>query len=640
MVEPRRSARVERPDYQADQPGVRAQPHRVPSFWRLFGLYRRQARPIMYDQGYDDLETDILSAYESLPRGIASSADRVRRYRIFEEMDHFGLVSAILDVYGEEATQPDYDRKRRVWIESKANHMIEAGDAFFVNCQIEDTVFPITRRTCKYGDAFQRMLYSSGKGVLGWRYAKQDFVDRIEDKFGRLVGFTEQNQSFRKTLHANGHDVSFPWDYVHFRLLGKHEEDGYGTSLCEGMFREWRQLALAEDAMLMYRLRRAPDRNLVLVDAGTLEDHEAMRYVNAFRKRFRKSQYIDPSTPDYRTQYDPLTPMEDIFLPVRQDSNTRIETLSGSGNIGEVFDVEHFRDAFFGAASAPKAYFGFEGDVNAKATLQQQDVRFARKLKRVQQATVYGLRQGLDIHYTLLRAASPDADRKFDFQQSANQYVVQMSPISYLDEFERIELVQMRYTLVQTMGQLAAQLQIDARVWQAYVLLNFAKLPEEMVLRLLQQTSEKPIAGAGEGFEQMNGAQREQILDNDGRARKGFFTLSETEKEWIGRAVHSSPGLRKSIATFAELAEEERGAAAMQQTDPSILPVIIPGGTLLNDTSYTDADARIAMLNEDLHVLRNPSLLAERTIEVSHSRRASLSQQVVSRATPIMEAAK
>lgn len=632
-----KNTRNARPEFQADRPGIQAQPHRVPSFWRLFGLYQRQTRPIMFDQGFEDEgNLDPNASQFDLGRSVSHGADRVRRYDIFDEMDSFGLVSAVLDVYAEEATQPDYDRGKRVWIESKANHMIEAGEQALVNCQIEDRVWAITRRFVKYGDAYQRLLYASGKGVLGWRFAKQHNMDRVEDKFGRLVGFRESGQKFRKALHAEGADVSFPWDYVHFRLLGKHEEDGYGTGLCEKFFREWRQLTLAEDSMLMYRLRRAPDRNLVMVDVGGLEDHEAMRYVNQFRKRFRKHELIDPSSPEYKTQYNPLTPLEDIFLPVREGTNTRIEPMSGAGNVGAVYDIEYFRDAFFGAATAPKAYFGFEGDINAKATLQQQDVRFARTLKRVQRSTVFGIRQTLDVHYTLLRAIE-GGDEKYDFSLSQNQYLVQMSPISYLDEFERIELVQMRHQLVEAMGNLATTMQLDARAWQAYVLLNFAKLPEELVLRLLQQTPEKAVVGAGESFERMTPEQQKQILDNEGHARRGFYQLSESEKQWIGRAVHSSAGLRRGIATFAELAEEDQRAYALQQTDPSLLPVILPGGGVLLD-DYQDTDKRIALLNEDLRVLRDPAKLDERIEVVQRNRRVALAAQASAKQTPLVEA--
>lgn len=605
----------------ANNPLLRAQPHRVPAFWRLFGLFQRQSRPIAADSAWDERD-DIFAAHREWERLISLGTDRIRRYDIFDEMDNFGLVSSILNVYAEEATQKDYDRGVRVWVESEASHMIEGAKDCFQNLQMEDRIFAISRRMGKYGDAFQRMLYATEKGVLGWRIAKAHNIHRIEDKYGRLVGFKEEGAKFRKALHPGGNNTSFPWDYVHFRMLGKNEEDGYGTGHCENFFREWRYMTLTEDSMLMYRLRRTPDRNLVLVDVGQLEDHEAMHYVNRWRKRLRKTELVDPSAPDYKKQYNPLTPLEDIFLPIRGDKQTRVETLAGSGNIGDVADLEHFRDAFFGAAAAPKAYFGFEGEINAKATLQQQDVRFARGLKRQQQATIFGVRQALDIHFTLLR--TPESGNKWDFSKPDNAYMVQMSPISYLDEFERLELIQMRYQLVESMSGLAGNMSLDARVWAIYVLLNFAKLPEEMVQRLISQVPNKPAAGGGEGFESLTAEQRAQILDNEGKSKQGFFPLSKPEMKAICEAVHTSPGLRQRIANFAELGEQEKLDRMLQQTDPSLLPVIA-GGQPLQDT-YED-DPKIKPLMEDLDLLKKP---ADELAEILTERHGGeLSPQVV-----------
>ena len=588
------------PEFSTRDPRLRARPHDAPFFWRLFGLYQRQYRPIVADDAFAD--QDETQRQQVWDRTLSLSSDRVRRYDIFEEMDKFGLNQSLLDVYAEETTQPDYDKGRKVWIESKASHMIEAGDTCLRNLQMEDRVTPVARRMYKYGDAFQRMMYGTGKGILGWRYARQHNVRRVEDKFGRLVGFQEDEARFRHALYpgSNGSDTSFPWDYLHFRLLGKNEEEGYGTGLMEKVFREWRYMILTEDSMLMYRIRRAPDRNLIMVDVGDLEDHEALTYVNQWRKRMRKYEMVDPSSPSYKKQFNPLTPNEDIFIPIRRDQQTRIETMAGTGTIGETYDLDHFRDSYFGAAGAPKAYFGFEGDINAKATLQQQDVRFARGCKRGQRALIFGLRQALDMHYTLLR--TPEDSDKFNFSDASNHYLVQMSPISYLDEFERLELVQMRYQLVQSMAQIAGDFQLDARVWATYVLLNFAKLPEDMVLRLITKIPEKPATGGGDGFESLLAKSQAAVLDNEGASRLGFYPLTEDEKGMISQCVHESAGLRKCIANFAELGEEEALDRMLQQTDPSLIPPVLPGGLPLVD-AY-ESNPKIASLVEDLAILK------------------------------------
>lgn len=586
-------------------------PHQTSAWQKLMGLFRRNERPAamaaLDDDGDEDLQMVKLSDW--FREQFNMTANRAKRYEIYREMDMFGLVSGLLDAFAEEATLRDYDKGRVVWIESAQKHLITEGDRCLRNLQAEDRLTPITRRMCKLGDAPMRLIYQSGQGVLGWKTVVPDEWERIEDKYSRLVGFKEKGQKFRGDLKR---PVSWPWDYIHFRLLGDDEEGLYGTSLLRALFRPWRQLAMAEDATLMYRLLRAPDRNLVMVDVGALEEHEATDYVNRFRKAMRKHEYIDPASPNYRKQYNPFTPLEDVFLPIRgADSATRIEQLSGSGNVGEIYDVDHFVNMFFGSAGAPKAYFGFEGDINAKASLQQQDVRFARKCKRIQRSTIQGVRAATDIHFTLLRGAD-GSDDKYDVSKPENAYVVQMSPISFLDEWERLELIQLRYQIVESMARLAQDIGFDARVWTTYVLLNYAKLPEDLVLRLISKMPtgdesayehvEKMRAMEANLGRQLNEDEVDQIFDPKGKQREGFWEVNEKEQKVIAEAIHKSPALRKCIANFAEYGEEcQLTEAAQAQADQSLLPVVGKDGTELTDDFSQDEHAR--QLAEDLEAI-------------------------------------
>ena len=343
-----------------------------------------------------------------------------------------------------------------------------------------------------------------------------------------------------------------------------------------------------------------------------------MRYVNQWRKRLKKTELIDPASSTYKKQWNPLTPLEDIFYPIRADSSTRIETLQGGGNVGDIYDLEHFRDAFFGAASVPKAYFGFEGEIDAKATLQQQDIRFARSAKRIQRAVVYGIRQLLDVHFTLL--GSPKNGDKYDPTKRDNEYLVMMSPISYLDEFERLELVRMRYEIVQSMSGLKNELQMDARMWAIYILINFAKLPEEMVMRLVQQTSEKPIEAKDvkttDGLGDMTPTQREQVLDNAGVSSQMMKReLTEEEKSWVQTCYDASPRLQGHVRNFQDLGEDEMNERVKQQIDPSLMPVEVAGSENQLFEDDFDEDPEVKALWEDVQVLRTASKEAL-TIEI------------------------
>lgn len=744
---------------------IQSHPHRMPVLWRLLQVFNRHKHPVEMDDESEISPEDMKAARNEWDRLFRLASERTERCKIFDEMDTFGVVEMVLDIYAEEPTQPDYETRRTVWLESKNSEMVARGHECLQNVKTEDVVSEITRSMCKYGDRFQRLLYKTGSGVLGWQPTDCKSVTRLEDKFGRLIGFKESGQKFRG---SKDRDVSWPWDYVHFRLMGREAEGKYGTSVLESLFRPWRQLALTEDSILMYRLRRAPDRNLVMVDVGQMEEHEAVDYVNRVRKRFRKHEYIDPASPQYRKQYNPLVALEDIFLAVRgPDSNTRIESLSGAGNVGEVYDLEYFVSKFFGTAHIPKAYAGFEGDINcfklstkipcldgrlrtlgqvideyeatgslpwvysydeetrtvvpgevqwagvtkrqaevvevmlddgtkhvctpehkwhtlsgewvradalvsgvqlhsylnkeraglvpvpnhtvisvqrllrrydtgditvrrhhnffiadagaggvlvhnSKATLMQQDIRFARTAKRIQRSILQGFRQLLDIHFVLLD--TEPGSRKYDYTQEANMYVVQMSPIAYLDEWERLELIQLRYQIVEAMSRLASDLQLDVRVWAQYVLLNFAKLPEDLVKKLIARTAEAPPMAAGDaggGFEHLDVGRRKEIRDQLLRSpfakkeqiiqevmgpmgSEGYYDLKPEEEKLLAEAVHTSPMLRKVMGDIWEYTMED---AMARQYDLSLVPPIV-AGQVFEDTATDDEAAK--QLREDL----------------------------------------
>ena len=591
-------------------PHPKASPHAFSWFTNLLGYFQRTERPASVDPDFfADYGPEDTKIPSTLSDTLRLSADRQRRLSIYEEMDSFGLVESVLDLYAEESTQPDYDRQRRVWIESNNQRMVSVGDTCLNNLRAEDVIAQVTRNIAKYGDEFRRLVYETKAGVLGWVSVDAAKVERHNDAFARLVGFSERGRKYRG---SKDRAVSWPWDYVHFRLMGKRSGDLYGTSLLEAMFRPWRQLALTEDAMLMYRLRRMPDRNAFFVNVGNLDPVQSARAVADTRKRFRKHEYIDPASSQYAKQFNPLTPMEDVFVPVRAGDDLRVETIAGGGNIGEIYDLEYFRDAFFGAARVPKAFLGFEGDINAKATLIQQDVRFARTCKRLRHSTIQGIRTTLDIHYTL-----SSGETNFDPSLPENAYVVMMSPITYLDEFERLELIELRYRIVESMSRLASDMQMDARVWATYILLNFAKLPEDLVLKLISKTPDAVTAESARDaffarmsptrrarFDSLDESLRAQILDFDADQQRGIYDLNPNEVLEVATTIAQSPSIRKSIGDFAiYFNEEDYVMEAAQQVDRSVMPPQRIDGEL---STIDESDLK-TQLTEDLRDLNSSS---------------------------------
>jgi hypothetical protein len=251
-----------------------------------------------------------------------------------------------------------------------------------------------------------------------------------------------------------------------------------------------------------------------------------MQYLNSVRKKFRKHEFVDPASPNYRKQFNPMTTVEDIFLPVRgAENNTRIEQLQGVSDASSLADLDHFRRKFFGTARVPQAFLGFEGDINAKATLQTQDVRFARSAKRVRRHLLYGIRRALELHYTFLPTDpnvvlySPDKPESFR---------VMMAPINALDEFERLELVKAKVELMEALAQLGDTLRLPKPVWAEYVLREHSNLPEAIIKKLVAGVEVPPPEGAP-------------------AESKGYGVFTAEEKKQLTEGLQQFTGLRYAV---------------------------------------------------------------------------------------------
>lgn len=482
-------------------------------------------------------------------------ADRVQKYRIYDAMDEFDMVASMLDLLAEEATQQDYQKRQSVWVESQNPEVVEMAATVLANCKIEENIYPRMRRTAKYGDEWMRLMYAPTKGVMGWAPCPPARMTRIEDRFGRLIGFSQEEtgSAYRGALK---HRVSWPWDYIHFRMLGSGGgtcnnvgDEKYGTSYLRPMVRPWQQMVYSEDAVFMWRMRRASARDINLVDCGDMDPVERIEWLNRWRKAMKRTEYLDPSTGLMRHQFMPMTALDDIFIPIRKDDQTRIETKSGEGGVGDIYDLEYYVNKLAGAGRVPKAFIGFEGEVNAKATLSQQDIRYARTAKRGQRAMLVGLRRLISTHIVLVR------DEAF-LREAHNDFVVQMTPTSYLDELERLELVRQRNDIIGALSGLAQTMNLDARVWAIYILAVYARLPEELILRLVAKTSTPQEANElADKVTSLPGHIRTQLQEAVGKALDG-----KTEGDPLAEALAS---------VLPSIRNEDMRRMIQEQTDPS-----------------------------------------------------------------------
>jgi hypothetical protein len=167
--------------------------------------------------------------------------------------------------------------------------------------------------------------------------------------------------------------------------------------------RIWKQLLLSEDAMLIYRTSRAPERRMFKVFVGNMNDDDVEAYVNRVANKFKREQIVDAKTGNVDMRFNQMAVDQDYFIPVRDPAAPDpITTLPGATNLSEIADIEYIQKKLLTALRVPKAFLGFEEVVGDGKNLSLQDIRFARTINRIQKSMIAELNKIAIVHLFLL----------------------------------------------------------------------------------------------------------------------------------------------------------------------------------------------------------------------------------------------
>ena len=345
------------------------------------------------------LNSPMWSYAKGTPYMPEAELNRKRKYDEYEKMDDYPEITAALDIYADDSTQKDI-RNKRWLVRSESEDAIREVEKMFDRIKLDRYYWDLVRGSCKYGDAFVELVANArdmSAGIMKIKVLNPYFIIRIEDQFGYLKTFL---QEVPQGSYASGDWHSTKSTYieldrnqiVHFRL---HTSDPkyypYGKSILAGAIRVYRSLKLMEDAMLVYRLSRAPERRIFYIDVGNLPSTKAEQFLETIKTRFKKEKFANQNN-KVDGKYNPLAVDEDFFVPIRGNQGTKIETLPGAQNLGEVDDVKYFRDKLLATLKIPKDYIvEYDKSPERKANLSQLDVKFARVIQRVQDSLAVGL---------------------------------------------------------------------------------------------------------------------------------------------------------------------------------------------------------------------------------------------------------
>ena len=326
----------------------------------------------------------------------------------YESMEYTPEISAALDIYSEESTTTNEDGFiLQIFSESKRIKSVLA-DLFNNSLDINTNLPMWTRNTCKYGDNFIYLKLDPEKGIVGCQQLPTIEIERHEvGVAGRISqDITQEKDENKKGLHFTwkNRNMEFQsWEVAHFRLLGDDRKLPYGTSMLEKARRIWKQLLLCEDAMLIYRTSRAPERKMFKVFVGNMNDDDVEAYVQRVANKFKREQIVDNKTGNVDMRFNQMAVDQDYFIPVRDPAAPDpISTLPGATNLSEIADIEYIQKKLLTALRVPKAFLGFEEVVGDGKNLSLQDIRFARTINRIQKSMIAELNKIAIIHLFLL----------------------------------------------------------------------------------------------------------------------------------------------------------------------------------------------------------------------------------------------
>jgi len=319
--------------------------------------------------------------------------DRMARYSDFSEMEYTPEIASALDIYSEEAFSPDEnDHALHIYSEnSKIREILH--ELFYETLNVEFNMSSWVRNLVKYGDFFLFNDVDPKHGIINCFPLPISEIEREE-------GFDPKDpMAVRFRWVTQGNQILENWQVTHMRLLANDAFLPYGSSVLESARRIWRQLILLEDAMLVYRIVRAPERRVFYVDVGNVPPEDIPNYMEQVQNNLKKAPVIDKNNGKVDLRYNPLSVDEDYYVPRRgSDSGTSIETLGGGTMAGETNDVEYIQNKLFAALKVPKAYLGYDEGLGAKATLSQEDIRFSRTIARIQRTILAEMNKIAIVH--------------------------------------------------------------------------------------------------------------------------------------------------------------------------------------------------------------------------------------------------
>ena len=472
------------------------------------------------------------SNYNSfLPDIYTGAPNRVERYGQYNTMDMDSEVNAALDILAEFCTQKN--KKNDTHFEFKfyknatnteVQILSEYLKQWYKLQEFETRMFRIVRNTFKYGDTFflrdpetkklfyvdpakvNRIIVNESEGKEPEQYIVQDVALNFKDLVATqplqtngsvtgggtgyltggargMVGPTNPSQVGSR-FQLEQEEIAVNADHIlHISLSeGLDENFPFGNSLLESIFKVYKQKELLEDAIIIYRVQRAPERRVFYVDVGNMPSHLAMQFVERVKTEIHQRRIPSKTgggTNVIDSSYNPLSINEDYFFPqTAEGRGSKVETLPGGTNLGEIDDLRYFTNKLVRGLRIPSSYLPTGADdSNAQyndgrvGTAYIQELRFNTYCERLQNLLIEEFDQEFK-RYLLEKGVNIDTamfDIKFCPPQNFAAYrqsELDTQRIGTFGQIQAIPFIANRFALKRYLGLSEEEIAENERLWR------------------------------------------------------------------------------------------------------------------------------------------------------------------------------
>lgn len=388
------------------------------------------------DSPETERERQAKSKIQTLSTYVRNKTWQRRHVEYFDEYRRmvytYPIIKAAIDIYAEDATSVnDEGNVVRINCEDKRVKE-ELEELLFTNLNINTRARLIIRELCKFGNTYAFISSRERDGVV-------DLVFLPPDQIVREQMYNPENlDSYRFTWLGGGNNTFYePWELVHWKNSEDIEMEPYGVSVLRPALDTWRRVVLIREALVVYRITRAPQRLLFKIGTDGMTGEEAFRFAQEMKKQTTSKSLVNPQTGEIDFKYNPMAVSDNFYVPTYEGSPSDIQVLEGANNLDAVEDYKIIKDDLFAALKIPKSFLSFEEDLSNKGALSAEDVRFSRTIQNIQSQFIEGLVHIAIVHLFL----------KGFSKEQLQSFTLEMENPSVTAEKKKMEIVDARINL-------------------------------------------------------------------------------------------------------------------------------------------------------------------------------------------------